>query len=47
MLAGKYETPLGEIAFTPEGEIIQKEFYVAQIKMETGGSNGKFAFLNR
>ncbi len=47
MLAGKYETPLGEIAFTPEGEIIQKEFYVAQIKMETGGNNGKFAFLNR
>ncbi len=45
ILAGKYDTPLGEISFTPEGEIIQKEFYVAQIVMEQGGSNGKFKFL--
>ena len=45
LLTGKYETPLGQIAFTPEGEVIQKEFYVAQIKMEPSGSNGKFAFL--
>jgi branched-chain amino acid transport system substrate-binding protein len=45
ILAGKYDTPLGEIAFTPEGEIIQKDFYVAQISMEQGGSNGKFKFL--
>lgn len=45
LLAGKYETPLGEIAFTPEGEIVQKDFYVAQIKMQSDGSNGKFAFL--
>lgn len=45
LLTGKYETPLGQIAFTPEGEVIQKEFYVAQIKMEPDGSNGKFAFL--
>jgi branched-chain amino acid transport system substrate-binding protein len=36
---------LGEIAFTPEGEIIQKEFYVAQIKMDADGNNGKFTFL--
>lgn len=45
VLAGKYSTPLGEIAFTPEGEIIQKDFYVAQIKMDADGNNGKFTFL--
>ncbi|KOP25504.1 branched-chain amino acid ABC transporter substrate-binding protein [Hapalosiphon sp. MRB220] len=45
ILAGKYNTPLGEISFSPEGEIIQKDFYVAQIKMEKDGSTGKFAFI--
>ena len=45
LLIGKYETPLGEISFTPEGEINQKEFYVARIKMEADGNNGKFEFL--
>jgi branched-chain amino acid transport system substrate-binding protein len=45
LLAGKYNTPIGEIAFTPEGEIIQSQFYIAQIKMEADGNNGKFAFL--
>jgi branched-chain amino acid transport system substrate-binding protein len=45
ILSGKYNTPLGEIAFTPIGEIIQKDFYVAQIKMNQDGSQGKFTFL--
>ncbi|HEY9602380.1 MAG TPA: ABC transporter substrate-binding protein, partial [Allocoleopsis sp.] len=45
ILAGKYTTPIGEISFDPEGEIKQSEFYVAQIKMEKDGKNGKFAFL--
>ena len=45
LLQGKYQTPLGDIAFTPTGELIQKEFYVAQIKMDPDGSNGKFVFL--
>lgn len=45
LLKGKYTTPLGEISFTPEGEIVQKEFYVAQIKMDPDGNNGKFTFL--
>lgn len=45
LLAGKYDTPLGEISFTPEGEIIQKNFYVAQIKMSPDGNNGQFVFL--
>jgi len=45
ILIGKYETVLGEISFTPEGEIIQNQFYVAQIKMDPDGKNGKFIFL--
>jgi branched-chain amino acid transport system substrate-binding protein len=45
LLVGKYDTPLGEISFTPEGEINQKAFYVAQIKMDADGLNGKFVFL--
>jgi branched-chain amino acid transport system substrate-binding protein len=45
ILAGKYQTPLGEISFTPEGEVVQKQFYVAQVKMEQGGESGKFTFL--
>lgn len=45
ILAGKYTTPIGEISFTPEGEIIQKQFYVAKIEMDASGENGKFAFL--
>ncbi|PZV13249.1 MAG: branched-chain amino acid ABC transporter substrate-binding protein [Leptolyngbya sp.] len=45
LLKGKYTTPLGDISFTPEGEIVQKDFYVAQIKMNADGKDGKFAFL--
>ena len=45
LLAGKYNTPLGEISFTPEGEVIQNQFYIAQIKMDAEGKNGKFTFL--
>ncbi|QIR35715.1 ABC transporter substrate-binding protein [Tolypothrix sp. PCC 7910] len=46
LLKGTYQTPLGEIAFTPVGDVIQKDFYVAQLKMEQNGVKGKFAFLN-
>ncbi|XZO02877.1 MAG: ABC transporter substrate-binding protein [Microcoleus sp.] len=45
LLVGKYDTPLGQISFTPEGEINQKDFYVAMIKMDADGTNGKFEFL--
>jgi branched-chain amino acid transport system substrate-binding protein len=45
ILTGKYDTPLGEIAFDPEGEVKQNQFYVAQIKMDADGKNGKFTFL--
>ncbi|GGL12317.1 ABC transporter substrate-binding protein [Deinococcus radiotolerans] len=44
ILAGKYNTPLGTIAFDKEGEVIQKEFYVAQIKMKDA-KNGSFVYL--
>ena len=46
MLSGTYETPLGPIAFDPEGEIKQEKFYVAQIKMESGGGSGRFTLLD-
>ncbi|HJZ47915.1 MAG TPA: ABC transporter substrate-binding protein [Roseiflexaceae bacterium] len=45
ILAGSYDTPLGKISFTPEGEIKQEQFYVAQIKMDPDGTNGKFTFV--
>ncbi len=45
ILAGKYNTPLGEISFDPEGEIIQSKYYVAQIKMDETGTNGTFNFI--
>jgi branched-chain amino acid transport system substrate-binding protein len=44
ILAGKYNTPLGELRFDKEGEIIQKDFYVAQIKMKDA-KTGSFVFL--
>ncbi len=45
ILAGTYNTPLGEISFTPEGDINQKQFYIAQIKMSPDGSSGAFEFI--
>ncbi len=45
ILAGKYFTPLGEIAFDKDGEIVQKDFYVARVTMNADGKNGTFTFL--
>lgn len=45
VISGQYETVLGNISFTPEGEIIQEQFYVAQIEMDDSGTQGKFSFL--
>jgi branched-chain amino acid transport system substrate-binding protein len=45
ILKGTYETPIGEISFDPEGEVKQKQFFVAQIKMDPDGKDGKFVFL--
>lgn len=41
----KFQTPLGEISFDPEGEINQSQFYVAQLKMDADGKNGQFVYL--
>jgi branched-chain amino acid transport system substrate-binding protein len=45
LLKGTYQTPLGEIRFTPEGEVIQKRFYVAQVRMEPDGTSGRFQLV--
>jgi branched-chain amino acid transport system substrate-binding protein len=45
LLAGRYDTPLGPIRFTPEGEVIQERFYMAQVKMAADGRTGRFALL--
>lgn len=44
ILAGKYVTPLGQISFDKDGEVIQKNFYVAQIRMKDA-KNGSFVYL--
>jgi len=33
LLKGRFQTPLGEIRFTAEREVIQSQFYVAQVRM--------------
>jgi len=45
ILGGTYQTPLGEIRFTPEGEVIQKNFFVAQVRMNPDGKSGRFTLL--
>lgn len=45
MLTGvKWATPLGDISFDKDGEVIQSQYYVAQIKMDADGKNGSFIF---
>ncbi|WP_293914390.1 ABC transporter substrate-binding protein [Deinococcus sp.] len=44
ILLGKYKTPLGDISFDKDGEVIQKDFYVAQIKMKDA-KTGSFVYL--
>ncbi|MBM5797785.1 MAG: hypothetical protein FJ060_06435 [Cyanobacteria bacterium K_Offshore_0m_m2_072] len=45
LLAGTYQTHLGEIRFTPEGEVIQKHFSVARVSMSPDGRSGRFVLL--
>ncbi len=45
VLAGEYDTVLGPISFTEEGEINQEQFYVAQIEMADDGQTGQFTFV--
>ncbi|MFB2881970.1 ABC transporter substrate-binding protein [Floridanema aerugineum] len=47
LLTRKYDTPLGEIAFTPVGDVVQKDFYVAQLQVDANGNNGKFASVKK
>jgi branched-chain amino acid transport system substrate-binding protein len=47
IVSGKtFDTPLGIISFTEEGEIVQATFYVAQIQMNEDGQTGSFVFLD-
>ncbi|MEB3199956.1 MAG: ABC transporter substrate-binding protein [Synechococcaceae cyanobacterium] len=45
LLAGSYDTPLGELSFTPGGDVVQKQFYVAEVRMNSDGRSGRFALL--
>ena len=45
ILSGTYQTPLGDIHFTPDGEVVQKNFFVAQVRMNPDGRSGRFALL--
>ena len=45
LLAGTYQTPIGEIRFTPEGDVIQKDFSVARVSMNPDGKSGRFVLL--
>ena len=45
LLGGTYATPLGPIGFTPEGEVVQDRFYVAEVRMQPNGRDGRFALV--
>jgi branched-chain amino acid transport system substrate-binding protein len=45
-MSGTYETPLGEISFTPSpgGEVNQKYSYMSWVKMDADGIHGRFFY---
>lgn len=43
--AQEYETPLGTIAFTPQGEIVPQASHVARIEMSEDGQTGRFVLV--
>ncbi|MCU0482261.1 MAG: ABC transporter substrate-binding protein [Anaerolineae bacterium] len=45
LLSLEYDTPIGIISFDPDGEIIQSNFYVAQVVMNDDNETGTFALL--
>jgi branched-chain amino acid transport system substrate-binding protein len=45
LLSGTYDTPLGPIGFSPEGEVLQDRFYVAEVRMAPDGRDGRFALV--
>ena len=46
LLTGTYETPLGPIHFKPDGEVVQKHFYVAEVQMQANGRQGRFTLVS-
>jgi len=45
ILSGTYNTPLGKISFSRDGEVKQESFYVAEVQMNPDGKTGRFALL--
>lgn len=45
LLSLEYDTPIGIISFDPDGEIIQSNFYVAQVVMNDDNETGAFTLL--
>ena len=45
LLAGTYQTPLGELRFSPEGDVLQRDFSVARVSMAADGRSGRFVLL--
>ncbi|MBM5806352.1 MAG: branched-chain amino acid ABC transporter substrate-binding protein [Cyanobacteria bacterium M_surface_10_m2_179] len=45
LLSGRYNTPLGPIHFRADGEVVQGRFYVAQVRMDGTGRNGRFTLV--
>jgi branched-chain amino acid transport system substrate-binding protein len=45
LLAGTYQTPLGELRFSPDGEVLQRDFSVARVSMDPNGRSGRFVLL--
>lgn len=45
LLTLEYDTPIGIISFDPDGEIIQGNFYVAQVVMNDDAETGSFTLL--
>ena len=45
LLSGRYDTPLGPIGFSPQGEVLQERFYVAEVRMDASGRDGRFALV--
>ena len=45
LLSGSHNTPLGPISFTADGEVVQDLFYVAEVRMQPNGRNGRFALV--
>jgi branched-chain amino acid transport system substrate-binding protein len=45
LLSGSYDTPLGPIRFRPDGEVIQDRFFVAEVRMQPDGRQGRFSLV--